>query len=57
VPRGYDDVDGAKRENGAETVLPDTAAIGLADTVTLHFGVSAGPTPGVNPGAKPGAKQ
>jgi hypothetical protein len=39
VPRGYDDVDGTKRENGAETALPDSAQIGLADTVFLNFGV------------------
>jgi hypothetical protein len=39
VPRGYDEVDGTKRENGAETVLPDSAKIGLADTVFLQFGV------------------
>lgn len=39
VPRGYDEVDGAKRENGAETVLPDSAKIGLADTILLDFGV------------------
>jgi hypothetical protein len=38
VPKGYDDVDGAKRENGAETALPDAAKIGLADTVFLEFG-------------------
>lgn len=38
VPKGYDEVDGAKRENGAETVLPETAKIGLADTVFLEFG-------------------
>jgi hypothetical protein len=37
VPRGYDEVDGAKRENGAETPLPDSARIGLADTVLLEF--------------------
>ena len=37
VPRGYDEVDGSKRENGAETVLPDQARIGLADTVYLSF--------------------
>jgi hypothetical protein len=37
VPKGYDDVDGAKRENGAETPLPDVATIGLADTVFLEF--------------------
>jgi pSer/pThr/pTyr-binding forkhead associated (FHA) protein len=37
VPRGYDDVDGGKRENGAETALPDEARIGLADTVFLDF--------------------
>jgi hypothetical protein len=37
VPRGYDDVEGSKRENGAETALPDGAKIGLADTVFLVF--------------------
>ncbi len=37
VPKGYDEVDGAKRENGAETPLPDSARIGLADTVLLEF--------------------
>ena len=39
VPKGYDDVEGAKRENGAETALPDAARIGLADTVFLDFRV------------------
>ena len=37
VPRGYEDHDGAKRENGVETLLPDTARIGLADMVFLDF--------------------
>jgi pSer/pThr/pTyr-binding forkhead associated (FHA) protein len=37
IPRGYDDVDGTKRENGVETALPDTGKIGLADTVFLEF--------------------
>jgi hypothetical protein len=37
VPKGYDEVDGTKRENGAETALPDVARIGLADTVFLEF--------------------
>ena len=37
VPKGYDEVDGAKRENGLETPLPDVAKIGLADTVSLEF--------------------
>ena len=37
VPRGYDELDGARRENGAETPLPDAARIGLADTVYLTF--------------------
>ena len=37
VPRGYDEVDGTKRENGAETPVPDEARIGLADTVYLNF--------------------
>jgi hypothetical protein len=40
VPRGYEDVDGAKRENGAETALPDSARIGLADTIFLEFGAN-----------------
>ena len=39
VPKGYDEVDGTKRENGVETILPDSARIGLADTVFLQFGV------------------
>jgi hypothetical protein len=38
VPKGYDEVEGTKRENGAETALPDTAKIGLADMVFLDFG-------------------
>ena len=37
VPRGFEERDGAKRENGVETPLPDTARIGLADTVFLDF--------------------
>ena len=37
VPRGVDEADGAKKENGAETPLPDQARIGLADTVYLQF--------------------
>lgn len=37
VPRGFDDSQGTKRENGAETALPDGARIGLADTVFLEF--------------------
>jgi len=37
VPKGYDEVDGTKRENGSETLLPDIAKIGLADTVFLDF--------------------
>ena len=41
VPRGYDEVDGTKRENGAETPLPDQARIGLADTVYLQFDAGA----------------
>jgi len=38
VPKGCDEVDGTKRENGAETAVPDSAKIGLADTVFLQFG-------------------
>jgi hypothetical protein len=37
VPRGFDERDGTKRENGAETALPESARIGLADTVFLDF--------------------
>jgi pSer/pThr/pTyr-binding forkhead associated (FHA) protein len=39
VPRGYDEVDGTKRENGVDTLLPDQARIGLAETVFLQFSV------------------
>jgi pSer/pThr/pTyr-binding forkhead associated (FHA) protein len=37
VPRGYEEVEGNKRENGVETPLPDQARIGLAETVFLNF--------------------
>jgi hypothetical protein len=37
VPVGYDKAAGIKRENGAETALPGTAHIGLADLVFLEF--------------------
>ena len=37
VPPGFEIVDGSKRENGAETILPDRARIGLAETVFLNF--------------------
>jgi hypothetical protein len=37
VPRGYEEREGAKRENSVETPLPDTARIGLADIVFLDF--------------------
>jgi hypothetical protein len=37
VPRGVDESEGTRRENGAETALPDAARIGLADTVFLEF--------------------
>jgi hypothetical protein len=43
VPRGYEDADGTKRENGVETPLGSGARIGLADTVFLHFEI-AGPS-------------
>jgi hypothetical protein len=39
VPRGYDDSEGTKRENGVETPLPERARIGLADTVYIDFHV------------------
>ena len=37
VPKGFDEVDGSKRENGAETRLPDRARIGLAGTAVIDF--------------------
>jgi hypothetical protein len=37
VPRGVDEIDGAKKENGQESELPDAARIGLANTVFLDF--------------------
>jgi hypothetical protein len=37
VPRGYDEVDGTKRENGVEAPVPARARIGLADAVYLEF--------------------
>lgn len=40
VPKGYDEIDGTKRENGVETPLPSGARIGLADTVYLQFEVA-----------------
>ena len=42
VPRGYEEVDGSKRENGVETPLPDRARLGLAETVYLDFEVVRG---------------
>lgn len=43
VPRGYDEADGTKRENGVETPLPSGSRIGLADTVFLQFEIPARP--------------
>ena len=40
VPKGYDDVDGTKRENGVETPLPSGSRIGLADTVFVQFEIA-----------------
>jgi hypothetical protein len=37
VPRGYDEVDGTKRENGVEAPIPARARIGLADAAYLEF--------------------
>jgi pSer/pThr/pTyr-binding forkhead associated (FHA) protein len=37
VPRGYDAAGAGKRENGAETALPDRGRIGLANTLFLDF--------------------
>jgi FHA domain len=43
TPRGYDDADGTKRENGVETPLPSGARIGLADTVFVQFEIAGRP--------------
>jgi hypothetical protein len=43
VPRGYDEVDGSKKENGIETPLAAGARIGLADTVYLDFEIPGRP--------------
>jgi len=37
IPRGVDDVAGVRQANGAESLLPDRARIGLAETVFLDF--------------------
>lgn len=37
LPKGYDEGEGGKRENGTETPLPPRARIGMADTVYLDF--------------------
>ena len=37
VPKGFDEVDGTKRENGSGTPLPDVAKIGLAGKIFLEF--------------------
>ena len=39
LAKGYDEVEGSKRENGVETALPDRAKIGMANTVFLSFEV------------------
>ena len=37
VPKGIEDEEGIRRENGTETPLPDVATIGLAGAVFLEF--------------------
>ncbi|HXW08697.1 MAG TPA: FHA domain-containing protein [Vicinamibacterales bacterium] len=39
IPKGYEMVDGEKRDNGVDSPLPDRCRIGLADTVYLDFEV------------------
>ena len=39
VSKGYEEVEGSKRENGVETALPARARVGLAETVFLDFEV------------------
>jgi FHA domain len=41
LPKGYDDVEGSRRENGVETPLPNRARLGLADTIYVDFEVPA----------------
>jgi hypothetical protein len=41
LPRGYDEVDGTKKENKVETPLPRRGRLGLADTVFIDFEVTA----------------
>ena len=43
LPKGYDDSDGTKRENGVETPLPGGSRVGLADTVFLQFDIIGRP--------------
>jgi hypothetical protein len=43
VPRGYDEADGSKKENGVETPLAAGSRIGLADTVYLDFEIPGRP--------------
>lgn len=43
APRGFDEDNGSKRENGVETALPDGARIGLADLVYLDFRIADRP--------------
>jgi hypothetical protein len=40
VPKGYEEADGSKRENGVETALPRRARLGLAETVFVDFEVA-----------------
>jgi pSer/pThr/pTyr-binding forkhead associated (FHA) protein len=40
IPRGFDDRDGGKRENGIESPLPARARIGLAGAVFVEFEVT-----------------
>lgn len=37
VPKGTDETEGVRRENGSETPLPDVATIGLAGRISLEF--------------------
>ncbi|MFB3853272.1 MAG: FHA domain-containing protein [Vicinamibacterales bacterium] len=43
VSPGFEVVDGAKRDNGVEVLLPDRARIGLAETVFLDFEIRRAP--------------
>jgi len=41
LPKGFDEVEGGRKENGVEMALPDRARIGLADAIYLDFEIAS----------------